>query len=154
MQTFAILWPAIVLAALSFVVMVWVAVARTAYMKSNPPRPDDLATGEAASRYFQPVEMPANNLRNLFEVPVLFFALIPLLLIMHQAGHVQVALAWVYVVLRVIHSIGHVVLRKVSVRAPAFWVSVLVLMAMWIGFAIDIASAQSTYDAAIDNMTI
>jgi len=31
---------------------------------------------------------------------------------------------------------------------------VIVLMAMWIGFAIDIASAQSTYDAAIDNMTI
>jgi hypothetical protein len=29
-----------------------------------------------------------------------------------------------------------------------------VLMAKWIGIAIDIASAQSTYDAAIDNMTI
>lgn len=154
MQTFAILWPAVALAALSFVVMVWVAVARAGYMKRNPPRPDDLATGEAAMRYFQPVEMPANNLRNLFEAPVLFFALIPLLLITHQASHVQVALAWVYVALRVIHSIGHVVLRKISVRAPAFWVSVIVLMAMWIGFAVDIASAQTAYDAAIDNMTI
>ena len=154
MQTFAILWPAIVLAGLSFVVMVWVAVARAGHMKKNPPRPDDLATGEAAMRYFQPVEMPANNLRNLFEAPVLFFALIPLLLITHQASHVQVALAWAYVVLRVVHSVGHVVLRKISVRAPAFWVSVLVLMAMWIGFAIDIASAQSAYDAAMDNMTI
>ena len=154
MQTFAILWPAIALAALSFVVMVWVAVARTRHMKRNPPRPDDLATSEAAMRYFQPVEMPANNLRNLFEAPVLFFALIPLLLITHQAGHAQVALAWIYVALRVVHSVGHVVLRKVSVRAPAFWVSVLVLMAMWIGFAIDIASAQSAYDAAIDNMMI
>ena len=154
MQTFAILWPAIALAALSFVVMGWVAVARAGHMKRNPPRPDDFATGESAMRYFQPVEMPANNLRNLFEAPVLFFALIPLLLITHQAGHAQVALAWVYVVLRVIHSVGHVVLRKISVRAPAFWVSVIVLMAMWIGFAIDIASAQSTYDAAIGNMTI
>jgi len=154
MQTFAILWPAIALAALSFVVMVWVAVARAGYMKTNPPRPEDFATGEAAMRYFQPVEMPANNLRNLFEAPVLFFALIPLLLITHQASHVQVALAWVYVALRVIHSLGHVVLRKLSVRAPAFWVSVLILMAMWIGFAVDIASAQSAYDAAMDNMTI
>lgn len=154
MQTFAILWPAIVLAALSFVVMIWVAVARAGYMKKNPPGADDLATGEAAMRYFQPVEMPANNLRNLFEAPVLFFALIPLLLIMHQAGHAQVALAWIYVALRVIHSFAHVVLGKVAVRAPAFWVSVLILMAMWIGFAIDIASAQSAYDAAMDNVTI
>lgn len=154
MQTFAILWPTITLAALSFVVIVWVAVARTGYMKKTPPRPEDFATGEAAMRYFQPVEMPANNLRNLFEAPVLFYALVPLLLITHQASHVQVILAWVYVALRVIHTVAHVVLGKVSVRAPAFWVSVIVLIAMWIGFAIDIASAQSTYDAAIDNMTI
>jgi hypothetical protein len=154
MQTFAILWPTITLAALSFVVIVWVAVARAGYMKKTPPRPEDFATGEAAMRYFQPVEMPANNLRNLFEAPVLFYALVPLLLITHQASHVQVILAWVYVTLRVIHTVAHVVLGKVSVRAPPFWVSVIVLMAMWIGFAIDIASAQSTYDAAIDNMTI
>ena len=154
MQPFAILWPTIALAALSFVVMVWVAVARSGHMKKHPPQPDDFATGEAAMRYFQPVEMPANNLRNLFEAPVLFYALIPLLLITHQADHVQVVLAWIYVALRVVHSIGHIVLRKVSVRAPAFWVSVIVLMAMWIGFAVDIASAQSAYDAAMDNITI
>jgi hypothetical protein len=36
----------------------------------------------------------------------------------------------------------------------AFWVSVHVLMAVWIGFAIDIAGAQTAYDAAMDNMTI
>ena len=154
MQPFAILWPTIALAALSFVVMVWVAVARAGHMKQHPPQADDLATGEAALRYFQPVEMPANNLRNLFEAPVLFYALIPLLLITHQADRVQVVLAWIYVALRVIHTVGHIALRKVSVRAPAFWVSVIVLMAMWIGFAVDIASAQSAYDAAMDNVTI
>jgi hypothetical protein len=154
MQTFAILWPAIALATLSFVVIVWVAVARAGYMKKMPPRPEDFATGEAAMRYFQPVEMPANNLRNLFEAPVLFYALIPLLLITHQASRAQVILAWVYVALRVVHTFAHVVLGKVSVRAPAFWVSVIVLMAMWIGFAIDIAAAQSAYDAAMSNVTI
>jgi hypothetical protein len=154
MQTFAIVWPAIALAALSLVVITWVAVARAGHMKKSPPGQDDLATGEAAMRYFQPVEMPANNLRNLFEAPVLFYALISLLLITHQADHIQVVLAWVYVVLRVTHTFAHVVLGKVSVRAPAFWISVIVLMAMWIGFAIDIAIAQSAYDAAMSNMTI
>lgn len=154
MQSFAILWPTIALAALTFAVMVWVAVARAGHMKKHPPRPEDFASGEAAMRYFQPVEMPANNLRNLFEAPVLFYALVPLLLITHQADRVQVVLAWIYVLLRVIHSVAHVVLGKVSIRAPAFWVSVIVLMAMWIGFAIDLAGAQSAYDAAMSNMTI
>ena len=154
MQTFAILWPTIALAALSLVVMVWVAVARSGHMKQHPPKPEDFATGEGAMRYFQPVEMPANNLRNLFEAPVLYYALVPLLLITHQASHFQVILAWIYVLLRVIHSFGHVVLRQIAVRAPAFWVSVIILIAMWIGFAIDLASAQSAYDAAMSNAMI
>jgi hypothetical protein len=33
-------------------------------------------------------------------------------------------------------------------------VSVLEPMAMWIGFTVDIACAQTAYDAAMDNMTI
>ena len=45
-------------------------IGRAAHMKRTPPRADDFATGDAAMRYFTPVEMPANNYRNLFEMPV------------------------------------------------------------------------------------
>jgi hypothetical protein len=96
--------------------------------------------------------MPANNFRNLFEMPVLYFAIVPLLMITHQANHVQVILAWAYVVLRAVHSFIHIVVRKVQLRAPVYWLSSAVLMAMWIGFAVDIASASARYHDAMTHI--
>jgi len=75
-------------------------------------------------------------------VPVLYLPLVPLLRITHQAGHVQVALAWAFVALRVIHSLIHIVIRNVGLRALTYILSCAVLLAMWIGFAIDMAAAS------------
>jgi hypothetical protein len=149
---FAILWPTFALVALIVIVWFWLTIERGRHIKSNPPTGEDFATGEAALRYFTPVEMPANNFRNLFEMPVLYFAIVPLLMITHQANHVQVALAWVFVLLRVIHSFIHIVVRKVQLRAPIYWLGSAALMAMWIGFAVDIASASARYQDAVANI--
>lgn len=149
MQIFGILWPTIALAAL--IIVVWFALfaSRLKHMKRNPPRREDFASGEAALKYFAPVEMPANNLRNLFEMPVLYLALVPLLIITHQANHVQVLLAWAFVVLRALHSFIHIGPKKVQLRFLFYALSCAVLFAMWIGFAIDLAGAQIEYDAAM-----
>ena len=149
MQVLGILWPTIVLVALVTIVWWTMFLQRAALMKRNPPGADDFSSGEAAMRYFAPVEMAANNLRNLFEMPVLYFALIPLLLITHNANHIQVILAWVYVVLRIVHSFIHIGPKKVPVRAMIYIASCAVLMAMWIGFTVDLATAKATYDALI-----
>ena len=137
----AILWPTFALVALIILVWFWLTVERGRHIKRRPPTAEDFATGEAALRYFTPVEMPANNFRNLFEMPVLYFAIVPLLMITHQGNHVQVALAWAFVLLRAVHSFIHIVVRKVMIRAPVYWLGSAVLMAMWIGFAVDIARA-------------
>ena len=138
---FAILWPTFALVALIILVWFWLTVERGHHIKRRPPTVEDFATGEAALRYFTPVEMPANNFRNLFEMPVLYFAIVPLLMITHQGNHVQVALAWAFVLLRAVHSFIHIVVRKMMIRAPVYWLGSAVLMAMWIGFAVDIARA-------------
>ncbi|MES2452137.1 MAG: MAPEG family protein [Pseudomonadota bacterium] len=151
---FAILWPTFALVALIVTIWFWLFVERIGHIRRNPPSAEDFASGEAALRYFQPVEMPANNLRNLFEMPVLYFAIVPLLMITHQANHVQVALAWAYVLLRVLHSFIHIVVRKVQLRAMTYWLGSAVLMAMWIGFAVDIASASARYQDAMGNIGI
>ncbi len=148
----SILWPTFALVALIFIVSLTMFVARAGHIRRNPPGPDTFASGEAASRYFAPIEMPANNYRNLFEMPVLYFALVPLLLITNQDGAVQVALAWIYVALRALHSFVHIGPKKVPVRALLFALSAVVLMAMWIGFAVDIASAQLAYDRAVQDV--
>jgi hypothetical protein len=134
----AILWPTFALVALIFVVWFVLFVQRLGHIRRNPPRREDFATGSAALAYFEPVEMPANNLRNLFEMPVLYFALVPLLLVTGQAGIVQIALAWAYVVLRALHSWIHVAARNVPRRFFVYLASCAVLSAMWIGFAVEL----------------
>jgi len=135
-----ILWPTFALVALIFIVWFVLFVQRFGHMRRNPPRAEDIATGEAAMRYFTPVEMSANNLRNLFEMPVLYLALVPLLLITHHANHLQVLLAWIFVALRALHSFIHIGPKKVMPRFMVYLASCIVLSAMWIGFAIDMLS--------------
>ena len=92
-------------------------------------------------RYFAPVEMPANNLANLFEMPVLFFALVPLLLMFRQVTAAQLALAWAFVALRAAHSVVHIARGPVRARFRIYAASVAVLTAMWIGFFVDALAA-------------
>jgi hypothetical protein len=154
MQPFAILWPTFALVALIVTIWFVLFLQRMRHIRLNPPTAANLASGDAALRYFAPVEMPANNLRNLFEIPVLYFALVPLLMITHQAHPVQIALAWLFVASRVAHSVAHVVLKRVPLRAMIYIVSSGLLFAMWIGFFIDMINAAVTYDAAMANLTI
>jgi hypothetical protein len=135
----AILWPTIALVALYFVVWGTLVVQRYQHIRRNPPRAEDVANREGAMRYFRPVEMSGNNLANLFEMPVLYFALVPLLIVTNHAGTLQVALAWLFVLLRAAHSYIHIGPQKVTPRFLVYLVSCAVLLAMWAGFAIQLA---------------
>lgn len=137
----AILWPTFALVALIFAVWFVMYVQRIGHMRRTPPTAEDFATGAAALRYFQPVEMSANNFRNLFEMPVLYFALVPLLMVMGQGGGVQAGLAWSYVLLRGLHSVIHVRRGSVMRRFMVYLASCVVLAAMWVGFAVDMVRA-------------
>jgi hypothetical protein len=83
--------------------------------------------------------MARANLANLFEMPVLFFALLPLLALTQRMSDLELALAWIYVALRYAHSWLHIVARDVRARARCYLASSLVLAVMWIAFAIDVA---------------
>lgn len=153
MKLFAILWPTFALVALIAVIWFTLVLARMRHLKANPPKAADFSSGDSALRYFQPVELPANNLRNLFEMPVLFFALVPLLLLTDQASIAQVALAWAFVAARALHSYVHIVVQKIVIRATLYWVSCGILFAMWVGFFVDMMILATRYDAAIGNLT-
>ena len=145
----AILWPTVALAGLIFVVWSILLRKRFAHIAANRPTAADFDNAEAVGRYFRPVERPAQNLANLFEMPVLFFAIVPLLMGTQQAGIAQVVLAWFYVALRAVHSWIHLGGNDVRQRSRVFFLSQAVLSAMWIGFFIDFASAAVAYSHAI-----
>ncbi|MBB6123185.1 MAPEG family protein [Sphingobium subterraneum] len=140
MQT-AIFWPAFALVSLTYGVWLVMYVGRIALIKRQPPTDTTFATQESSLRYFQPVEMPANNLANLFEMPVLFFAVVILLMVTGQANGLQVALAWTYVALRAVHSAIHIRKGPIPARFLVYVASCAVLLAMWVGLAVDIARA-------------
>ncbi len=136
MMTRALLWPTFALVTLVFAVGVVLVHRRVALLRRQPPRREDVASAEALAAYFAPAALPAANLANLFEMPVLYLALVPLLLMTGQAGVVQVALAWAYVALRAGHSVAHLA-HRLRWRLALFLASNAVLAIMWTGFAID-----------------
>ncbi|WP_375428314.1 MAPEG family protein [uncultured Sphingomonas sp.] len=145
LSPFALLWPTFALVAVIMAVWATLFVRRMRHIGRNPPKAEDFATGEAASRYFQPVEMPANNLANLFEMPVLYFALVPLLLMFRQVTTAQLLLAWFFVILRATHSFIHVGPNVIKARFGVYLASVAVLVAMWIGFFVDALAGSRLY---------
>src|SRR3546814_12529673 len=72
-------------------------------------------------------------------MPVLFLALVPLLPITQIASDIQVGMAWIFVALRIVHSIIHVRKGSVAWRFRVYRLSCVVPLAMWIGFPIDFA---------------
>jgi hypothetical protein len=73
-----------------------------------------------------------NNLRNLFEFPVLFYVALVVAAIVQRTEILFLILAWLYVGLRIGHSIVHLTFNKVPVRFVFFFASNLVLLALWV----------------------
>ena len=69
---------------------------------------------------------------------MLYFALVPLLMLTGHASPMQVALGWAYVGLRAWHSHVHIGAHPIRLRARAYIASCAVLAAMWLGFVFDL----------------
>src|ERR1700730_4677211 len=73
-----------------------------------------------------------------FELPVLFYVLIALALPLRHADFVIVLLSWVFVVTRFVHAAIFVTSNDLNRRSLAWFAGVLVLLAMWVYFALKI----------------
>jgi hypothetical protein len=71
-----------------------------------------------------------------FGVPLLFYVLIALALPIRHADLVIVMLSWVFVITRFAHAGLLVGARDGGERSMAWYASVLVLLAMWVYFAL------------------
>jgi hypothetical protein len=73
-----------------------------------------------------------NHLRNLTEIPPLFYIVGLAIMITAKTDSLFVLLAWSYVVLRIGHGLVHLTFNKVPPRFLFFALSNLVLLVMWI----------------------
>lgn len=133
----AILWPLVAQVALVAAVWVRMYVQRLTEMRRRRIAPQSLRTSGRAAKVLEDVAA-ADNFRNLFEVPVLFFAVCLALAVTGRVDAVQVALAWLYVGLRVVHSAIHVTYNRVTHRFAVYVLSTICVMAMWVLFALSL----------------
>ncbi len=82
----------------------------------------------------------SKNLRDLFEMPVLYFGLVPLLLVTNRVSTIQVVLAWSFVAARVLASVFTYSYSKKHLESGiAVLASNILLAAMWVTFFVGIA---------------
>jgi len=119
---------------LTFVLLIMMASSRTASIKSGEVKMRDIALGQPAwtarSTQF------ANAYHNQFQLPVLFYAVVALAMIVHKADLVFVVLAWLFVLMRLLHAYIHASTNQVPRRAQAFFVGAIILFVMWVYFAV------------------
>ena len=81
------------------------------------------------------VNWKSHNYAHLVEQPTLFYA-VSLIIALLGASPTDVLIAWVYVALRVLHSLWHATVNKVMVRFLLFALSSLALIALIVHAAI------------------
>ena len=85
------------------------------------------------------VRWAADNYNHLHEQPVVFYALVFYLFLTQQTDPVNLALAWSYVAIRVIHSLIQITINAVLVRFSVFVLGSLVLIALVVRALLNLA---------------
>ncbi|GHF30257.1 membrane protein [Kordiimonas sediminis] len=92
----------------------------------NPNKPGVMDSLPDATRF------PSDNFKNLAEVPILFYAVCLVATVAGLVDDSLVALAWVFVAFRVLHSFIQCTYNKVVHRFSVFFISSIALLVMWI----------------------
>src|SRR5258708_2118936 len=131
-----VLLPLFVEVTLTFVLLFWMAYLRTCAVTGGAVQTRDIALREP--NWPVPVTQVANSFHNQLELPMLFYVLTILAWDTHHAGTLFVALAWLFVILRVVQAIVHVTDNHVRRRGLAYILGAIVLAIMWGNYMIDI----------------
>jgi len=115
--------------------LVWVKLYadRLGEMRRRRIDPQSLSTARMAAGRLEATQA-ADNFRNLFEVPVLFYVLSVAIAVTGSSTPGLVAAAWLFVGLRALHSLIHVSYNRVLHRFLVYAASTVLLFGMWLAF--------------------
>jgi hypothetical protein len=83
------------------------------------------------------LERPARAFNNLMQAPTLFYVLSLLMIVTYWADSVQIALAWIFVALRVVHAVVYLVANHLPSRFASFALSSFALWEMWMRYGLN-----------------
>jgi hypothetical protein len=136
MEPTAIFGPFFGMILLTLAVWLFLFVKRVPFILRTDFGPGPLTPAKFAALSPSDVSNPSDNLKNLFELPVLFYALVLYLFATQQVDASYVRAAWVFFGFRVLHSAMHCTLNIVNVRFALYLVASLALWFMAIRAAL------------------
>jgi hypothetical protein len=134
-----ILQPVVALAAWTMVMWIWLYTTRIPAMRAAKVDIANRIGGVGADLNGvlpEKTQWIAQNYNHLHEAPTVFYAVAIVLAIVGMGDGMNAAIAWVYVGLRVAHSLVQGTINRVAVRFLIFALSSLALMALVLHAAI------------------
>jgi hypothetical protein len=131
-----VLLPVFVHVGLTFALMFWMARTRIGSLKRGETKMRDIALGQTA--WPAGPQQVSNCYASQFELPLLFYVLVIFAWLTKQTDLIFLVMAWIFVVSRLVHAYIHTTSNHVPTRFNAFAVGAIVLLLMWILFAIRI----------------
>jgi hypothetical protein len=134
-----VLLPVFVQVLLTLVLIGWMARLRTGSITRGETKVRDIALGQ--SNWPDRATQLSNSFKSQFELPVLFYVVVLWAWITKTSDVVFVVLEWLFVLLRLGHAYVHTTSNYVPTRFKVFAAGLLVLVIMWIYFALKILLA-------------
>jgi len=113
---------------LTMVVWIYMYARRIPFILRSRFTPQQLTPSEFARLSPPEVANPSDNLKNLFELPTIFYAVVLYLYAARQADGLYLGAAWMFFAFRVLHSVVHCTFNFVPLR---FWLYVISAVALW-----------------------
>ena len=108
-------------------VLIRMGILRVAAVQSRAVRASEITLG--SDKYPEAARKAGNSLNNQFQLPVLFYALVAILLIVGQVSALQAYLGWAFVISRFIHAAIHMSTNDLNWRFGVYLLGVFILTA-------------------------
>ena len=128
-----LLLPAFAQFALTVYVLVRMGQGRVRAVRSRRVKYSDV---DSKTAYSETVQRFANNYVSQFELPVLFYAVVVLVLATGLIDSLLIGLAWAFVGARLVHSFVHTGSNRIATRFKVFVAGLIFLIAMWAWFGL------------------
>ena len=131
-----LLWPMLAQILWTFGLYVWLTIARTAAVKRG-----DVEYGSFILGRDEPLEVAriTRNVANQFELPVVFYAVVVLLVALGKVTAIDVVAGWAFVGGRIVHTLVQTLTDNVPLRGRVFVINFLAVVVLvghvaWVAF--------------------
>ncbi|MBV7267347.1 MAPEG family protein [Erythrobacter ani] len=137
-----ILQPAVALMVWTMIMWAWMYASRIPAMNKANVQPDDAqVVGLLDQKLPSKVQWKAHNYNHLHEQPTVFYAVAIVLALLGAGDGMNAFLAWIYVGLRIVHSVVQATANRVMVRFVLFALSSVILIALIVSAAMIVFGA-------------